>query len=135
MRAKTGHPVLREVVARITEETLERKRAGMLREDMGAVPTESLSIIEWTGPAVWTDSVYWGMNRETKTGKGTKAGGDAEEWSWVQFTGITEPKVPTPLFFPITCLFFAITWLFEGDVDGSKLGIFLFCRLLDFLQG
>ena len=52
------------------------------------------NIIEWTGPAVWTDAIFWGMNSQTKTGKGTKPGAENEEWSWVQFTGITEPKVP-----------------------------------------
>jgi alpha 1,6-mannosyltransferase len=88
MRAKVGHPVLREVVARIAETTLEKKRKGELNGDMA-----SLSIIEWTGPAVWTDSIFWGMNSQTRTGRGTKAGANMEEWSWVQFTGITEPKV------------------------------------------
>jgi alpha 1,6-mannosyltransferase len=87
-RAKPGHPVLREVVARIAEATLERKRKGELHPD-----GESLSIIEWTGPAVWTDSIFGGMNRESKTARGTKGGEELEEWSWVQFTGITEPKV------------------------------------------
>lgn len=89
MRAKVGHPVLRETIARITEMTLKRKEEGLLSiEGM-----KSLSIIEWTGPAVWTDAIYWAMNSQTKTGKGTKAGADMEEWSWRQFTGITEPKV------------------------------------------
>src|SRR5436190_6973075 len=83
MRAKVGHPVLLETVARIAEMTV---RWGKLNE-------KSLSIIEWTGPAVWTDAVFWGMNSQTKTGKGTKPGVGSEEWSWVQFTGITEPKV------------------------------------------
>ena len=89
MRSKVGHPVLREVIARITEITLKRKAEGRLTMD----GIQSLSIIEWTGPAVWTDSIFWGMNRQTMTGKGTKGQLDQEEWSWVQFTGITEPKV------------------------------------------
>jgi len=89
MRAKVGHPVLRETIARITEGTLKRKAEGNL--DVSGM--EVLSIIEWTGPAVWTDSIFWGMNSQTKTGRGTKPGADTEEWSWVQFTGITEPKV------------------------------------------
>ena len=89
MRAKVGHPVLREVVVRLTEATLKRKQEGTL----DVTGMESLSIIEWTGPALWTDCIFWGMNSQTKTGKGTKPGADVEEWSWVQFTGITEPKV------------------------------------------
>lgn len=89
MRAKVGHPVLLEVIARITEDTLQKKRAGQLEMN----EWRSLSIIEWTGPAVWTDSIFFIMNSMTKTGRGTKAGANMEEWSWVQFTGITEPKV------------------------------------------
>ena len=89
MRAKVGHPVLLEVIVRITEDTLEKKRAGQLEIDQW----RSLSIIEWTGPAVWTDSIYSVMNSMTMTGRGTKAAANMEEWSWVQFTGITEPKV------------------------------------------
>jgi alpha 1,6-mannosyltransferase len=88
MRAKVGHPVLREVIARIVEETLRRKEEGKLNDkDRGGY------ILEWTGPGIWTDTIYWGMNSQTKTGKGTKPGADVEEWSWVQFTGITEAKV------------------------------------------
>ena len=114
MRAKVGHPVLREVVVRIAEVTLEKKEKGELKVgDMA-----SLGIIEWTGPAVWTDSIFWGMNSQTMTGRGTKAGADMEEWSWVQFTGITEPKVPIPLS------------LVSVMTDGSKLVIYWCCQLL-----
>jgi alpha 1,6-mannosyltransferase len=91
MRAKIGHPVLVETVVRIVAMTLAKKDNGSLtsENDLG-----NLSIIEWTGPAVWTDSIFYWMNAQTKTGKGTKPGAGSEEWSWVQFTGITEPKVP-----------------------------------------
>ena len=89
MRSKVGHPVVLDTVIRITETTLERKKEGKLR----GKEFKSLNIIEWTGPAVWTDAIFWGMNNQTKTGKGTTPGAGNEEWSWVQFTGITEPKV------------------------------------------
>src|SRR5208282_3894495 len=98
MRAKVGHPVLLETVARITETTLNMKKDGTLTGDGLA----SLSIIEWTGPAVWTDAIFWGMNSQTKTGKGTKPGAGTEEWSWVQFTGITEPKVTSTSYWRLT---------------------------------
>jgi len=87
MQAKVGHPVLRETVVRITEEALKRKREGKGKGK--ATVMEEEDIIEWTGPALWTDAIFWGMNRETKS--------DMEEWSWVQFTGITEPRVPPTL--------------------------------------
>ena len=55
IQAKAGHPVLRDIVARITEKTLELKKKGQLR--YGQVPN-NLSIVEFTGPAVWTDTVF-----------------------------------------------------------------------------
>ncbi|OAX78281.1 hypothetical protein ACJ72_07413 [Emergomyces africanus] len=53
IQSKPGHPVLRDVVATITEETLRMKRAGILNEK-----TMDKSIVEFTGPAVWTDAVF-----------------------------------------------------------------------------
>ena len=46
---------MRDIVARITEKTLELKKKGHLR--YGQVPT-NISIVEFTGPAVWTDTVF-----------------------------------------------------------------------------
>lgn len=51
IQSKPGHPVLRDIVLRITEETLKRKRQGQLSHDHDGV-------VEWTGPAVWSDSVF-----------------------------------------------------------------------------
>jgi alpha 1,6-mannosyltransferase len=109
MRAKVGHPVLLETVARITETTLKMKKEGTLIGDGLA----ALSIIEWTGPAVWTDSIFWGMNSQTKTGKGTRPGAGTEEWSWVQFTGITEPKVSLT----ISCELIVANWGYPRSSD------------------
>lgn len=52
IQSKPGHPVLRDVVARITAETLRRKRAGSL------VSFQDKNVIEFTGPAVWTDTIF-----------------------------------------------------------------------------
>ncbi|KAL2367182.1 alpha 1,6-mannosyltransferase [Blastomyces gilchristii SLH14081] len=53
IQSKPGHPVLRDVVATITEETLRMKQAGIL------TPSKmDKSIVEFTGPAVWTDAVF-----------------------------------------------------------------------------
>ncbi|PGH09975.1 alpha 1,6-mannosyltransferase [Blastomyces parvus] len=53
IQAKPGHPVLRDIVATITEDTLRMKQAGVLH--MGKMDK---SIVEFTGPAVWTDAVF-----------------------------------------------------------------------------
>ncbi|KAK0733844.1 nucleotide-diphospho-sugar transferase [Lasiosphaeria miniovina] len=52
IQSKPGHPVLREIVSRITDQTLKRKRAGSLR---GVVDK---NVIEFTGPALWTDIIF-----------------------------------------------------------------------------
>ncbi|KAI5287767.1 membrane-bound alpha-1,6- mannosyltransferase Initiation-specific [Ascosphaera aggregata] len=80
--SKRGHPVLRDVVANITEEILamKQRQADTLTEvdnDEDSAAVEELrpenidkSVVELTGPAVWTDSIYrhinsddvWGVN-------------------------------------------------------------------------
>ncbi|BFZ54806.1 alpha-1,6-mannosyltransferase Och1 [Savitreella phatthalungensis] len=57
IRAKPGHPALAEVISRITRKTLELKAKGTLKVDK-----ESNSVVEWTGPAVWTDSIFKYLN-------------------------------------------------------------------------
>ncbi|KAG5305032.1 alpha 1,6 mannosyltransferase [Histoplasma capsulatum G186AR] len=57
IQAKRGHPVLRDIVATITEDTLRMKRAGILRPGI-----MDKSIVEFTGPAVWTDCVFRYLN-------------------------------------------------------------------------
>ncbi|EWC48124.1 hypothetical protein DRE_02703 [Drechslerella stenobrocha 248] len=80
IQSKPGHPVLREVVARITEKTLEMKRKGKLRGTVG-------NVIEFTGPAAWTDTVFAYFNDVTyfKTEK-------ANPVDWRNFTGMKEPR-------------------------------------------
>ncbi|GAO51798.1 hypothetical protein G7K_5889-t1 [Saitoella complicata NRRL Y-17804] len=51
---KRGHPVLGEIVARITEKTLKLKAQG---QD-ALVKEWKNSVVEWTGPAAWTDAVF-----------------------------------------------------------------------------
>jgi alpha 1,6-mannosyltransferase len=52
IQSKPGHPILREVVARITNETLHRKRDGLLKNVVDK------NVIEFTGPALWTDVIF-----------------------------------------------------------------------------
>ncbi|KAJ9647580.1 uncharacterized protein PV06_00291 [Exophiala oligosperma] len=54
IQSKPGHPVLRDIVASITEDTLAMKKAGHLR----AGQTPHKSIMEYTGPGVWTDTLF-----------------------------------------------------------------------------
>ncbi|KAF3939727.1 hypothetical protein ABW19_dt0207825 [Dactylella cylindrospora] len=80
IQSKPGHPVLREVVARITEKTLAMKKKGQLKKAQE-------SVIEFTGPAAWTDTVFAYFNDVTyfDTSSGIKV-------NWANFTGMKEPK-------------------------------------------
>lgn len=82
IQAKKGHPMLRELVARITELTLERKRNNQLRTVLGK--DEGGDIMDWTGPGIFTDMVFAYMNAVM---------GDEESVTWRLFTGLRVPLV------------------------------------------
>jgi alpha 1,6-mannosyltransferase len=58
IQSKPGHPVLRSIVTSITEDTLAMKKAGLLRK--GKEPNKS--VMEYTGPGVWTDALFTYFN-------------------------------------------------------------------------
>lgn len=80
IQAKPGHPVLREIVAHITQETLKRKKEG-------AIISKEKTVVEFTGPAIWTDIIFRFFN-EPKYHEGNKG-----NITWADFTGMEEPKV------------------------------------------
>jgi alpha 1,6-mannosyltransferase len=51
IQSKPGHPVLREIIDRITKETLSLKRTGKIASFLGN------NVVDLTGPAVWTDTI------------------------------------------------------------------------------
>lgn len=65
LQTKPGHPVLREMIARITETTLSRKRALKDGEQLllaGLPNQKALGISKWTGSGLWTDVVLHYLN-------------------------------------------------------------------------
>lgn len=60
IQSKPGHPVLRDLVATITEDTLRMKKQGILTQSK-----LDKSIVEFTGPAVFTDAVFAYLNNES----------------------------------------------------------------------
>lgn len=108
IQAKAGHPVLRETVAAITEKTLEMKRAGTL------TTWSSNGVIEFTGPAVWTDTIMKFFNDPAYF----DIKPSAENITWKQFTGITQAKkVGDVVVLPITCFSPGIKTMNAGDDD------------------
>lgn len=94
MQAKPGHPVMREIVANITETTLKKKSSGLL--SLTADKSRGGDIMDWTGPGLWTDTIFAYLNTHVKSGLYYPV-------TWKNFTGMTEPKVfSDTLVLPIT---------------------------------
>ena len=94
IQAKPGHPVLRDVVATIVEQTLELKKTGGLKD------AEKLQkgIIEFTGPAVWTDAIFKYLNNKKYFNLQ-----EGSNITWEAFTGLeAAKKVGDIVVLPIT---------------------------------
>lgn len=97
IQAKVGHPMLRELIARITEITLTRKKKGQLKKIL--TKDEGGDIMNWTGPGIWTDAVFAYMNNAM----GSSEEGDEQAITWKDFTGLQHAKlVADVLVLPIT---------------------------------
>ncbi|CAA9957109.1 hypothetical protein CFE70_000689 [Pyrenophora teres f. teres 0-1] len=107
IQSKPGHPILVDVVANITQETLNRKRDGKLS-------TDHQGIIEFTGPAVWTDSVFSYFNNPEFFDMSTSKG----NITWEHFTGMKAPKkVGDVIVLPITSFSPGVKTMGAGEDD------------------
>ncbi|KAF1816653.1 hypothetical protein P152DRAFT_131100 [Eremomyces bilateralis CBS 781.70] len=107
IQAKPGHPILRAIVTNITEETLKRK-------DQGTLPKDHESVVEYTGPAIWTDIIFKFFNDpeyfDMNSGNGNI--------TWRQFTGITSAKkVGDVVVLPITSFSPGVKTMGAGEDD------------------
>lgn len=107
IQSKPGHPVLRDIVTRITEETLRRKKEGVF-------VTKEKSVMEFTGPAVWTDTIFDYFNDPRYF--------DVEKSSanitYLNFTGIEAPKkVGDVVVLPITSFSPGVKQMGAKDYD------------------
>lgn len=108
MQSKPGHPVLREVVAAITDETLRKKRSGLLTN------FRDKNVIEFTGPAVWTDVIFEYFNDPQYFDMSTSKGAI----DWHNFTGMTTTrKVGDVIVLPITGFSPGVGQMGAGEVD------------------
>ncbi|KAF1995955.1 glycosyltransferase family 32 protein [Amniculicola lignicola CBS 123094] len=107
IQSKPGHPVLVDVVANITQETLKRQSEGHLNKDHNG-------IIEFTGPAVWTDTIFHFFNNPDFFDMSTSKG----NISWEHFTGMKSPKkVGDVIILPITSFSPGIKTMNAGEED------------------
>ncbi|KAL2183087.1 glycosyltransferase family 32 protein [Thermothelomyces heterothallicus CBS 203.75] len=108
IQAKPGHPVLREVVARITQKTLERKKAGSLKE------VTNDRVIEFTGPALWTDTIFEYFNDPRYFDLSQSPG----PIDWRNFTGMENPRrVGDIVVLPITSFSPGVQQMGAKDYD------------------
>lgn len=108
IQAKPGHPALRDIVATITEETLRLKREGLLKH--GKIPK---SIVEFTGPAVWTDAIFSYFNNEEYFDFSHRK----TNVTYEDFTGLTEHKrVGDVVVLPITSFSPGVQQMGAGEI-------------------
>jgi alpha 1,6-mannosyltransferase len=107
IQSKPGHPVLRDTVAHLTEEILKRKKAGTLE-------TTEDKVVEFTGPAIWTDIIFDFFN-DAKYFDMTGSNGNI---TWQDFTGMTAPKkVGDVVVLPITSFSPGVQQMGAEDYD------------------
>lgn len=108
IQSKPGHPVLREIVANITEQTLGMKKEGSLKS------LDNKNVVEFTGPALWTDTIFDYLNDERYFDMTTSKG----NVTWREFTGIeAAKKVGDVVVLPITSFSPGVLQMGAKDYD------------------
>lgn len=94
IQSKPGHPVLRDIVVRITEETLKKQKAGEFTSGF-----QDKNVVEFTGPAIWTDVIMDYLN----DGRYFDMANSKGPIDWRNFTGMeNSKKVGDVVILPIT---------------------------------
>ncbi|CCD22537.1 uncharacterized protein NDAI_0A03800 [Naumovozyma dairenensis CBS 421] len=89
IQSKPGHPILREMVAVITEETLKENE-----DSLNINVRNDLDIMSWTGSGVWTDVIFKYFNDYMKSGINGKV-------TWKKFHNMILPRlISDVLIFP-----------------------------------
>ncbi|RDA89249.1 hypothetical protein CP532_0551 [Ophiocordyceps camponoti-leonardi (nom. inval.)] len=108
IQSKRGHPVLREVVSRITNHTLAVKRAG------GWAGFSGSKVIEFTGPALWTDVLMDYFNDERYFNTADSKG----PIDWKSFTGMeTSRRIGDVVVLPITSFSPGVEQMGSKDIE------------------
>ncbi|KAI5952634.1 OCH1 [Candida jiufengensis] len=101
IQSKKGHPMLRELISRITELTLTREIKHQLTKTLGK--DEGGDIMNWTGPGIFTDFVFQYMNLILQSTENTVKKKTEQIIDWKLFSGMEQPIViDDVLILPIT---------------------------------
>lgn len=115
IQAKVGHPMLRDLIVKITELTLERKRNGQLTSVLGK--DGGGDIMNWTGPGIFTDMVFEYMNGPFSDSV-SPDGEPIQPISWQVFTGMRVPiLIDDVLILPITSFSPNVGQMGAGDIS------------------
>jgi alpha 1,6-mannosyltransferase len=107
IQSKPGHPVLRAIIEHITQEALKRKKDGEWI-------TKKKSVVEFTGPAIWTDTIFHYFN-DKRFFDLSKSTGDI---SFLNFTGMEVPKkVGDVIVLPITSFSPGVQQMGAKEID------------------
>ena len=114
IQSKPGHPVLREIVANITESTLKLKKAGKLS-------IKHTDVVEFTGPAIWTDTIFGFFNNP----KYYDSSEEKRIIDWRVFTGMNRPKqLGDVVVLPITSFSPGVGHSGAGEVEDPQAFVF-----------
>jgi mannosyltransferase OCH1-like enzyme len=86
IQAKPGHPILREIIASITETTLRKMQNNDLYVKSENDESFMLDVMEWTGDGAWTDVIFRYFNDYVRSGIFFKV-------TWKDFTKMDVPKL------------------------------------------
>ncbi|KAI9866332.1 MAG: membrane-bound alpha-1,6- mannosyltransferase Initiation-specific [Trichoglossum hirsutum] len=104
IQSKSGHPVLRDIVAHITEEAPKWKHGKV----------DNHNVVEFTGPALWTDKIFEYLNNEQYFDMSTSKG----NITWREFTGMKNiKKVGDVVILPITSFSPGVGQMGAGEPD------------------
>ncbi|ERF69265.1 hypothetical protein EPUS_03969 [Endocarpon pusillum Z07020] len=109
IQSKPGHPALRDLVATVTEETLRMKKQGILKANK-----MDKSVVEFTGPAVFTDAIFSYFNNESFFDYSARGA----NISVIDFAGISsQKKVGDVIVLPITSFSPGVEQMGAGGID------------------
>ena len=110
IQSKPGHPVLVDIVAKITEKTLSMKKAKAFKKGKDL----NKSIMDHTGPGIWTDTVFQYLNNKDYFDFSNRP----SNVSYSEFFNIKEPKkIGDVVVLPITSFSPGVQQMGAGDRD------------------
>lgn len=110
IQAKSGHPVLQDIVARITEKTTAMRSGQGFKKGKDLIK----SIMDHTGPGIWTDSVFDYLNNEDYFDFSQRS----TNVSYAEFFNMKEPrKIGDVVVLPITSFSPGVQQMGAGEKD------------------